>query len=131
MFPDASTCYARVYADAHLAKHPAQRVTRMRLTPDFQIADPLLGLHVELNLRGVPGGWFEGIAYCENAGSKLLDCTMEGDAGGFSVTPARDGAVLLSVSGLGMSFENAGGFATLEADQGDDRNFLLRPSPCQ
>jgi hypothetical protein len=131
MFPDAATCYARVYADAHLAQHPAQRVTRMRLTPDFQIAGPLLVLHVELNLRDVPGGWFEGIGSCENAGSTSLYCTMEGDAGGFTVTPAKDGAVLVSVSELGMSFENARGFATLESAQGDDRNFLLRPSPCQ
>lgn len=131
MFPDAATCYARSYSAAHLAQHPAQRVTAMRLSPDFQIADPLLVLHVELRLRGTPGGDFEGYGYCENNGADTLYCGMEGDAGGFTVTPAKGGAVLVTVSSVGMSFENDAGFVTLEKAKGDDRAFLLRPSPCK
>lgn len=131
MFPDAGTCYARIYSADHLAGHPAQRVTGMRLSPDFRIAEPFLGLHVELSLRGVPGGAFEGVGYCENEGGETLYCGLEGDAGGFTVTPAKGGAVLVTVSRSGMSFENEAGFVTLERQTGDDRSFLLRPSPCK
>ncbi len=131
MFPDVQTCYLRAYSDDHLEKHQAQRVVEISLTPDFQIADPLLGLRVELRLRGVQGGDFEGYGYCENEGPSTLYCGMEGDAGGFTVTPAKGGAVLVTVSSLGMSFENDAGFVTLEQKKGDDRSFILRPSPCR
>lgn len=130
MFPDAASCYARSYTPVHLAAHPAQRVTAMSLTPDFQIARPNLALHVRLDLRGQPGGSFEGDGYCENEGGETLYCGMEGDAGGFTVTPAKGGTVLVTVSSAGLSFENETGFITLEKHNGDDRSFLLRPSPC-
>lgn len=130
MFPDATACYARLYAQGHLVQHPAQRVIAIRLSPDFQIADPFLGLHVEVDLRGRDGGSFEGYGYCENEGGQLY-CGLEGDAGGFTVQEAKGGAVLVTVSSLGMSFENETGFVTLKRDKGDDRSFLLRPSPCE
>lgn len=130
MFPDAASCYARLYTQGHLAQHPEQRVIAMRLGPDFQIADPFLGLRVEVELRGRTGGSFEGYGYCENQGDELY-CGLEGEAGGFTVEAARGGSVLVTVTSLGMSFENAAGFVTLEREQGDDRSFLLRPSPCQ
>lgn len=130
MFPGADTCYARIYTKDHLAQHPEQRVTAIRISPDFQIADPNLGLHVELVLRGPRGGAFEGYGYCENLGGETLSCLMEGDAGAFTVTPAKGGAVLVTVSSRGLSFENETGFVALESNKGDDRSFLLRPSPC-
>ena len=131
MFPGPTSCYTRVYTPDHLTQHPAQRVTTLSLTPDFQFADPLLGLHVRLILRGSPGGAFEGYGYCENEGADTLYCALEGDAGGFTVTPAKGGSVLVTVSSLGMSFENSAGFVTLDRNRGDDRTFLLRPAPCK
>lgn len=131
MFPDGQACYSRAYSEDHLATHPAQRVMEISLAPDFRIAHPLLGLRVELRLRGAQGGDFEGYGYCENEGARTLYCGMEGDAGGFTVTPAKGGAVLVTVSNLGMSFENDAGFVTLEQKKGDDRSFILRPSPCR
>lgn len=130
MFPDPSTCYARTYSAEHLAQHPDQRVTAMRLFPDAQADDPRLVLQVQVVLRGTPGGAFAGYGYCENQGEELY-CAMEGDAGGFSISSARDGAILVAVSSLGLSFENDAGFVTLEKEKGDDRSFLLRPSPCR
>jgi len=131
MFPGTDSCYARSYSDDHLAKHPAQRVTRIAISPDFAIADPMLGVHLKLRLRGVPGGAFEAYGYCENNGSQTLYCAMEGDAGGFQITPAKKGGILIEVSSLGMSFENDTGFATLEKKSGDDRSFLLQPVACR
>ena len=52
-------------------------------------------------------------------------------AGGFSIDQRDDGAILVAVSSLGLSFENDSGFVTLERNKGDDRSFLLRPSPCK
>lgn len=130
MFPDPATCYARVYTAQHLSQHPEQRVTTMRLSPDAQTDDPRLVLQVQVVMRGTSGGDFEGFGYCENQGGELY-CAMEGDAGGFSISPARDGAILVAVSSLGLSFENEAGFVSLTKDKGDDRSFLLRPSPCR
>lgn len=94
-------------------------------------AEPLLGLFLEVTLRGVPGGTFDAYAGCENAGAETLYCAMEGDAGAFQITPARNGGILVAVSRLGMGFENDDGFATLEAKSGDDRSFILRPQDCR
>ena len=130
MFPDSARCYARIYSAEHLAAHPAQQVTGISVSPVADYADPFLGLFLKLTLRNVPGGAFEAYASCENEGGDTLFCLLEGDAGGFQITPAKKGAILLEVSSLGMTFENDEVFATLEAKSGDDRNFLLVPTNC-
>lgn len=129
MFPTRATCYAREYSAAHLAEHPAQRVTSIALTPaDGTGTDPRLQLWVTLTVKDWPGEQLLALGYCENNGADTLYCGMEGDAGGFTVTPAKGGAVLVSVSSLGMGFEGERGFVTLERTRGDDRQFLLQPT---
>ncbi|WP_374643878.1 hypothetical protein [Tabrizicola sp.] len=129
MFPSDARCYARSYTADHLARHPAQRVTAMALRPDRQAAAPFLGLWLSVTLRGAPGGTFEALASCENI-EHTLYCTMEGDAGAFSIEPGKGKAVLVSTGSRGIGLENEAGFVTLERDRGDDRSFLLRPVPC-
>lgn len=131
MFPRGDRCYARNYGAGHLAKHPDQRVTRIAVSPDFVSEAPRLALELRLQLRGSNGGAFEAQAVCENNGASTLYCAMEGDAGGFQITPARNRAIQITVSSLGMSFENEGGFITLERTSGDDRSFILRPVACR
>lgn len=131
MFPRADSCYARNYRALHLSNHPEQRVTRIAVSPDFVTASPQLALELRLQLRGNGGGAFEAYAVCENEGGDTLYCAMEGDAGGFQITPAKNGAILVTVSSLGMTFENEGGFITLERNRGDDRSFILRPVACR
>jgi hypothetical protein len=130
MFPNQSGCYIRQYSPDHLASHPAQRVTTILLVPEASIAAPMLGLWVNVTLRGVPGGEYEALAYCENSGT-LLSCGMEGDAGSFTVRPDKNGSVLVDVGRYGMSFENERGFETLESSRGDDRSFRLNPAVCR
>lgn len=132
MFPNRSGCYIRQYSPDHLAKHPEQRVTTMLLLPEGSVDGPLLGLWVNVSMRNVPGGQgeFEALSYCENIEDTLY-CTMEGDAGAFTLRPRKDGAVLLEVGRYGMSFENERGFETLESKRGDDRSFLLNPAVCR
>ena len=129
MFPDRSGCYLRQYSPDHLAKHPEQRVTRIALTAEADVADPMLGLWVDVTLRGVPGGEYLALAYCENIDDTLY-CSMEGDAGAFTITPRKDGAILIEVGRYGMSFENEAGFVSLEQKRGDDRSFLLQKVAC-
>lgn len=130
MFPGPDRCYARVYSADHLASHPAQRVTRIAISPDFRIAAPQFAVQLRLTLRGPAGGAVEATGYCENEGGSTIYCGLEGDAGGFQITPAKGGAIIISVSSLGMSFETDTDFVTLERDKGDDRSFLLRPVAC-
>jgi hypothetical protein len=135
LFPDKSGCYARIYSPEHLKAHPAQQVTKISVIPEGEVADPQLGLWVQLSLRAGPDpgaiGDFEALAYCGNAGPKTLDCAMEGDAGSFQITPARNGAILIKVGKYDMSLENDIGFATLSRRRGDDGSFLLRPAACR
>jgi hypothetical protein len=125
-FPTPLSCYARDYTAEHLAGHPQQRASSMALTP-LGRTERFLEVLVTATLRDGPGEPLTALAYCENIDDSLY-CTMEGDAGAFSITAARDGAVLVEVSSLGMSFEGAVGFVTFERDRGDDRSFLLRPT---
>jgi hypothetical protein len=131
MFPGGIRCYEREYGKGHLARHPEQRVTRITLMPDPISEAPRFAVDLRLGLRGNPAGAFEAHAICENNGASTLYCAMEGDAGGFQLTPAKNRSILLSVSSLGMSFENDAGFVMLERDSGDDRSFVLRQIPCR
>jgi len=126
-FPDEASCYGRSYSPDHLKSHPQQRVTAMAVSPDFAIDDPMIGLWFATSLRGVPGGNFEAYAYCENGGPDQLLCGMEGDAGSFSISPAKNGAILVEVGRYGIGLEADTGFVTLESQQGDDRSFILQP----
>jgi hypothetical protein len=128
MFAAPGGCYHRDYSSAHLAGHPEQRVTGMTVTSSPGIpANPWPAVTLTVTLRGPAGGRAEAVAWCENIEDSLF-CGMEGDAGSFSITKARGGAILLSAGHDGMSFETDTGFVTLEARRGDDRSFLLQPA---
>jgi hypothetical protein len=128
MFAGTKGCYQRVYSGAHLAAHPEQRVTEMtiRAAPDIP-SNPWPAVNLDVTLRGAEGGRAEAVAWCENIEDTLF-CGMEGDAGTFSIAPAKGGAILISVGRDGMSFETETGFVTLEARRGDDRSFLVQPA---
>lgn len=129
MFPSDASCYAREYTAQHLADHPVQRVTSMALTPEgAQVEDPAMTVWVTATLRDWPGEKLLAMAYCQVEDSDRMTCLMEGDAGAFTVQPAKGGAVLVTVGKAGMGFEGELGFATLRADAGDDRSFLLQPT---
>jgi hypothetical protein len=133
MFPRSDSCYARIYGAAHLRKHPEQRINRFSITPDFVSVAPRMALELRLGVRdeaGGRGGALEAYAICENTGGSIY-CTMEGDAGGFQIDPAKNRAIQITVSSLGMTFETNDGFITLKRDSGDDRSFILRPSTCK
>lgn len=127
MFPSDASCYLRHYDKAHLASHPQQQVREIAIGPQTgSFESDVLSLTVTLSLRGVPE-IYSGTAYCENTGGGL-SCQMEGDAGWFTLTPRRKGAVLMAVGKGGLVFEGRN-FIYISGTMGDDRDFLLPPVP--
>lgn len=122
-----SACYLRRYTARHLSEHPAQQVMAMGLALYPEASDQvILNLYVRLRPGNVR---VMGSAYCDQDGEGL-DCRMEGDAGRFSLTGAKNGALRLSVAPAGVSFEGEA-FHTLDGTRGDDRVFLLPPVGAQ
>jgi hypothetical protein len=125
-------CFVRSYSAQHLAKHPDQLVRFVSLAP-VPLADPpgVRLMLLTVNLRGSEY-YMSGLANCRERGPALA-CQMEGDAGGFVLEPAKDGAVRLSVGRNGVHFEGAEAFHSLSATSGDDRVFVLpnvHPDQC-
>ncbi len=129
LFPSDASCYAREYSAQHLADHPAQRVSSLALTPEgAKVEDHTMQVWVTVTLRDWPGEQLLALAYCQVADADKMDCVMEGDAGAFTVAPAKGGAALVTVAQAGMGFEGATGFVTLRQDRGDDLSFLVQPT---
>ncbi|QYK40151.1 MAG: hypothetical protein KF887_11910 [Paracoccaceae bacterium] len=132
-FTGKSGCYLREYTADHLASHPVQRTRIIAIGPDGWAppggwggdgAPFVLRLHVTLrDLRRL-----EALAYCEAAAPGLA-CAMEGDAGAFTLEPARRGAVMLRPVREGILLEDDQGLVILASDAGDDRAFLIPPVP--
>lgn len=120
-------CHMRLYTRDHLARHPEQMVAAigLRLAGGDPVTRTRL-LDVLVRLRGRPDR-LTATAYCQATPAGALDCLMEGDAGAFVLTRARDGALRLAVAPRGMSFESDE-FITLSGTTGDDRVFLIPPA---
>lgn len=126
LFPGGIGCFQRDYSPEHLARHPMQMVTAMRLTGPP--ADAVIGdfaLDLSMSLRD-DGEIYSGIAYCEPAGPGL-SCGLEGDAGNFTIFAAGAGAIMLRIGNGGIVLEGTRRFVELSGTSGDDREFLLRP----
>jgi hypothetical protein len=120
-----SPCYLRNYSADHLSRHSDQQVTAMGLALMPEARDETV-LIVYVKVRS-DAETYVASAYCTPK-AEGLDCLLEGDAGKFGVTAAKNGALLLSVAARGISFEGSRDFLTLEGTRGDDRDFLLSPS---
>jgi hypothetical protein len=128
LFPSDVACYLRYYNKEHMAKHPNQRVQEIQVGPDYdQWGDDVLALRIRVSLVNNFDNYFA-VAYCDPAGAGLA-CAMEGDAGSFQLTTARDGAIKIDLGPDGMSFEGESGFMTIEGSKGDDRSFVMPPVP--
>lgn len=117
-------CFVREYSTDHLAKHPDQLVKYISLSiSPLDAPDGIELLNLMVNLRG-KSEFLHGLAYCESQGD-ILACNIEGDGGAFRLEGAKNGALRLSVSDQGISFEGQTEFVTLNGNSGDDRVFLI------
>ncbi len=113
-------CYAREYDAAHMKSHPRQKVTGIALTyvpeklfPETdepqkmwdQYADaPAFNAIMAVTFAGKPGVALGG-AYCRTGSSKMLECGIEGDGGGFNVLIQEDGRVkLVNEGGFSVAY---------------------------
>lgn len=119
-----SACYLRRYSADHMTRHPLQQVTQIGLAL-YAAAEGQSILTLDVTVRPGPAR-AAGAAYCTQDGEGL-DCLMEGDAGRFSLTGAKNGALRLDVAPRGISLEGGRGFITLSGTSGDDLVFLLPP----
>lgn len=128
-------CYARVYSQQHLAKHPKQKVAEIqfRLTyyrhePDDYTPQGQRNYYFEVlaRLRG-QNDLMTSMGECTPAGSSIF-CGVDCDGGGVNVTRRPPDKILVSLAEMGRLRMTNGcdesDSVDLEAGE-DDKEFLL------
>ncbi len=137
-------CFVRTYDAAHLARHPEQKVTVMKLliTAESKISDaadlkefgPYMNYSFRLGLRfRTRAGSYDSSGYCgrprvgEDMPDKLqLFCGVDCDGGGISVEVPNDKAALIRLERIRIWRNNKPDDEGFEATGGaDDRLFRL------
>ncbi len=136
-FDAPKSCFGRVYSQEHLNKHPQQKVDELiinhatagqekawlgGMTP----AKPTRVMRIRLHLRGQDQLWEE-FAGCELNG-EAVTCSMECDAGQFSIKLREDGKLLLSADSE-LWFTDCDAGEQVLSPEPDDKLFLLSPLP--
>jgi hypothetical protein len=133
----AYACFTRKYDAAHLAQHPVQKVSAMKLLMTAEQMPEVEGLsysfRLGLNLRNRPGG-FDSSGDCsrpdvsEVAPDKLhLACNVDCDGGGISVELTNsDKSTLIRLERIALWRDNKPEAEPLSLSGGqDDRVFRL------
>lgn len=121
-------CLARTYDADHLARNPAQRVTRFHLirnrvgVPDEDGAERFT-VRIGFRLRNDSDSYAAN-GICTTNGA-AADCLGEGDSGEFRLE-LRDSSVRLTVTRLEVEGSRR---ASPDLARSDDRVFLLHPAP--
>lgn len=118
MLGSVGDCYYRAYDADHLADHPDQLVTEFSLSHNAEFQDTGAELTLLFGITKRDGNRYEGVGLC--VGNV---CGVEGDGGGFTLNPHRDGLRLEIDPERGMHAEGEAGFIALE--DSDDKVFLL------
>lgn len=124
----SAPCYARSYDPAHLAAHPAQRVTRFYVTDsgyDNPSSPTAFVAAFGFMVKGSED-LFESDASCDEVKGGVR-CDVEGDSGGFVLEATGDGLKL--TVGDRLLLEGNESYSPDLAAGGDDRVFLLYRSP--
>ncbi len=143
-FSSYRSCYGRVYAPAHLKKHPDQKVAEISLS-HFPNKQELLGMDSPFqpypdtpklvlrlsvlmrdSARNAPGAIWTENAICDPEGPRL-HCRIECDAGDFFVEEKQDGIVVTGGSDLYFTQCDAGDKVLVRKP--DDVTFFLPPLP--
>lgn len=107
-------CYTRHYDDAHLAGHPKQNVTDMKLLVDRPMVDdgsePWYTLVLGVNFRGLDRPFGVSGGCSGGDGKTLLDCGIDCDGGQISVRLRDANSVLVDIPY---------GASTWDAESGD------------
>lgn len=139
-FGATDSCYQRVYSDAHLAKHPQQKVTYMRLDHFPLFSGPFgaddqpmiypdareIVLFLTVHMRGIDQE-LENTGFCWPDGDGM-SCGIECDGGQFALEDRGADRILLRLKNE-IYFADCGeGDIALDPEP-DDRAFLLHRLP--
>jgi hypothetical protein len=94
----SNTCWERSYDAAHMKAHPKQLVAKIRLSTEVQDDGSIVAqLGFNLRKRNGVGGAHDYAAFgiCKAKGEGIT-CPSEWDAGTFSITKGKGGALLVS-----------------------------------
>jgi hypothetical protein len=140
--PDkGEVCYARLYDAAHLKAHPRQTVGGIAVdfstVNDDSRVNSAAAFELALSVRkGKDGGWFAASPTCKTVAGHFL-CTLSGDNGAFTLTPASGGLAFAVVphAGSGDAIRLEGGDTGIGfgKPRGDDLVFALaraKPEVC-
>jgi hypothetical protein len=123
-------CFARVYDRTHLAQHPDQIITavKLRIYPSPSGSHYARYFSVRMERRGEDKA-LHSEGYCEQHGS-VTSCYVECDGGGIRVFPQSNSTILMRLGRLTMSAcadeDIDRGAAIVEVTGGkDDHEFLL------
>lgn len=136
-FNASESCYGREYSPEHLKAHPQQKVEKIyinRALPrqekawlgDTPLEKPVRVMRLLFSVRGQDQLWEE-FAGCELEGSKV-ECSMECDAGQFSITARADGKILLTATSDEWYADCGEGERTFNTEP-DDKAFLMSALP--
>ncbi|NUB43229.1 hypothetical protein GEU84_002435 [Fertoebacter nigrum] len=119
-------CFVRSYTRAHLAQHPRQTVRQMMVIRSAERA-PQGGVVVDVLVAvNAPDPTHAIQASCTARGDRQVCVNTDGSQGGFTLSAAKNGALLMQLMPQGLVFgaaDNEG--VWLQGDAGDDREFLI------
>ncbi|MCK0150684.1 hypothetical protein MWU54_11660 [Marivita sp. S6314] len=131
--PSDGACWDHSYSDAHLSRHPKQKVTEIRFHLQQWQGD--YGFTIDVATRERAGTV---IGICDADHDGAIVCDVACDVGTVLLRPSGDsGALLLEIGPSGRLHVNArcdgdGGAAPFLLDsQPDDQLFLLHPRPAR
>lgn len=129
-------CFRGDYDPAHLAAHPGQTVKgiAVRVTPMTGNGSWIANAELTVTPRGKKTKYYVSGDCQVNATG--LDCSMDCDAGGFTLAPRAAGVKLvvgtaggdIRLSRAGQDSEESKG-PFLRTNNSEDRTFLLPPAP--
>lgn len=139
-FGAQNSCYARYYSDAHLAKHPLQKVTSIRIDHFPRVSGPFdqdntplfypdareIVINLAVTLRGTPG-ILGATGFCWPEGDGMA-CGLECDGGQFNLVERSADTILITGGGDIYFHDCDAGDVALERAP-DDKSFLLSRLP--
>ena len=120
-------CWTAAFDREHLGLHPEQQVTAISLAREplgWPTAPGVKAMEVEVRLRGETRER-RAVAECYPRDDRLR-CLLRSEGAGEFEIRSEGSELRLTVGERGMSFEGRDEEHRLRADEGEDREFLLR-----
>ncbi|MDF1871318.1 hypothetical protein [Vannielia sp.] len=133
--PDTAACWHRTYSDAHLAKHPQQKVTAVDFYLDYYEMDHdeagkgSYSFSIDFTTRERKGG---AGGLCQQGAQGKVTCGGDCDSGALTIrNSGTKGSLLVELLSGGMTLtdceEDAPYYMSAEPD---DKVFLVHPVAC-